>query len=163
MLKNSVIGGIIAGLLTVATLYILYQLHKPYMLYMLPYWGTLVFYALAMLGVNLLWKNQHSGILAFRRSIQLSFVVFLVANVIFFLFYYWIFNSDQELVVIQKEMMETFAESFPIGSEQRKQMESVEISSTEITIGHCINKYARGAIGGFLLSALIALLVKQNK
>lgn len=133
------------------------------MLTPLIYWGTLLFYLLAMLGGNLVWKNSHKGILPFRKAVQLGFVSFLIANLIFFAFYYWIFNSDPELVEIQLKMMQEFAESYPVGSEARTQLESVEITSSDITFGHCVNKYLRGALGGFLIAVLIALLVKQEK
>lgn len=162
MIKDSVIAGGFAGLLTVATYYGVYGINKASILSELLSWGTLVYYFLAMIIVNLLWKNRQGGVLEFKDALKSAFLVFLVANAIYYLFFFWIYNADTQLFDIQVELMKEKALTFPAGSDARKQLESLEGASPEVGAGYCVSRYFMGAIYGFILSLILAMLIKQK-
>ncbi len=162
MIKDSIIAGLIAGLLTVGTYFGIYKIDKTTMLSEVLNWGSLVYYFLAMLTVNLLWKNRQGGVLEFREALKAAFLVFLVANFIYYLFFYWIYNADAQLFDIQVLLMKEKALTFPAGSDARKALESMEATSAEIGVGYCVKRYFMGAIYGFILSLILAMLIKQK-
>jgi len=159
----SIIAGVGAGLATILLFYGLYRYDPGTMLSMTTYWASLIFYLIGMLAVMLRIKSKQGGILPFRQALQAGFFSFLIANAIFFIFYYWLFTKDQSLIEIQYQQMKDFADTLPRDSWGYKQMEQTKLEDLKITFGDTAFRYARGAIGGFFISAFLAVLIKQEK
>jgi len=133
------------------------------MLYNTTYWGSLIIYIIAMLMVLLRTKSLQRGILPYRQALQLGFVTFLIANVLFFAFYYLLFSSDPGLLDLQIKQVEEFAATLPDDSWGREQLEQTKSENIAITFQGTLFRYARGAIGGFFLAAFLALVTKQGE
>jgi len=159
-MKQSVIAGVVAGVLTCLIYFGIYKVSVEGMLSTLTFFGTGIIYLAAMFGVNLWWKNNHNGVLPFRQAIRFSFITFLIANLIYHTFYWWLVNQDPTIIEIQSQLYEQFG-----GEELAAQMEPKDPTQidTKVSIGSMLMQYAWKSIFGFILSLIIALLVKQNK
>lgn len=163
MNKYVLSAGGIAGLLTILLLFGLYLVEPRTMLNPFPFWGSLLFYILAMLGAALLEKRKNEGVLSLKLAVRSAFSTFLIANLIFFAFYYFMFaRFDPQLTEIQRELTKEFYEGYYSGSELRKNLKLLEESDFTVTLSTVISGYVKGAIGGFLLSVLIAFLVREE-
>lgn len=163
MKKYELTSGIVVGLLTILIFFIVHQIEPKWMLNPLLYWGSLLLYLLGMLGATLLEKRQNQGVLSFRAALRSGFLTFLVANVIFFAFYYYMFavyNTD--LPNLQKEIYQSYYEQRFSANELRKHLQQLEESDFSVTLQSLPVGFAYGAIGGFFMALIIALLVKQG-
>ena len=161
--SRSIIGGVAAGALTILLFYGLYRWDKEVMLSLSVYWGSLLIYVIAILLVLLRIKSIEGGILPFRQAVQHGFITFLIANAIFFVFYYLLFTSDTSLIEIQYQQLKDYVDTLPKGDWGREQMEQTKLEDLKVTFTDTCLRYARGAIGGFFLSAALALLTRQER
>lgn len=161
--SKTIYAGIGAGLATILLFYGLYRYDSEVMLSMTTYWSSMVFYVIGIAAAMLRIKSIQAGVLPFRQALQVGFFTFLIANAIFFLFYFWLFTKDQSLIAIQYEQMNDFAKTLPKDSWGREQMAQTKLEDLKITFGDTVFRYARGAIGGFFISAALAALIKQEK
>ncbi|MFK8103862.1 MAG: DUF4199 domain-containing protein, partial [Saprospiraceae bacterium] len=88
--------GVLAGILTILYMLIFYFWGKR-MLNPEVFASSLLIYAGAMLMGGLKLRSQNGGVLSFQEGLRNSFVIFLVANVLYYIFYYFIFKYDPEL------------------------------------------------------------------
>lgn len=108
-------------------------------------------------------KGRQGGVLPFRQALQIGFTTFVIANLLFFAFYYYLFTTDLSLLDIQVQQSKDFAETLPNGTQGKKELLNLTAEDIKVTLGGIITKFAYGALGGFLISALLAVLVKQEK
>jgi ABC-type nitrate/sulfonate/bicarbonate transport system permease component len=89
---------------------------------------------------------------AFRRSLQSAFLVFVIANAIFYLFYYLLFSVfDPGLVDLQRELL---AEN-PLWQDNNTE------ADLSVTIGRVIFSFAYSLIGGFILALLVSAVARK--
>lgn len=163
MKKYEITAGIVAGLVTIVLLFIAHQIEPQWILNPVLYWGTLVFYILGMMGACLLEKRKGHGILPFRSAVRTAFICFLVANALFFGFYYLMSNViDPDLALLQKEAAKAYYEQNYSSMELRKYLAQLEEADFSVTFGTVLSGFGYGAIGGFLLSLLVALATRQE-
>lgn len=163
MKNNALKAGLITGLITILLFFITYQISPKGMLSPFLYWGSLLISFFGMLGAALLEKRRGNGVLPFRKGLTITFLTFLLANFLFFIFYYWMFTSyAPELPALQKEISAEFYEHSYSGAELRKKLRLLEESDFGVTLQTIFSGYAYGAIGGFFLSLLLALLVREE-
>ncbi|NNE29667.1 MAG: DUF4199 domain-containing protein, partial [Saprospiraceae bacterium] len=106
--KLAIYGGVLTGLITVLSFFVAYTVSPETMLSIGFYWASLVFYALGILLVLLRVKNQQNGLLLFKQALRDGFIVFLIANLLFFIFYFWLFKQDPGLLDIQLEQFRAY-------------------------------------------------------
>ncbi len=162
MKKHEITAGLVAGFATILVLFIAHLIEPIWMLSPFLFWGSLIFYFLGMLGACLLLKRQGKGILPFREAVRTAFVTFLIANIVFYAFYYLMFNViDPNLTLLQKELTKAYYEQNFTGMELRRYL--AELAETEIKVdfGTIFQGFIRGAIGGFLLSLLVGFSTRQ--
>ena len=156
-------AGILTGLATIALFGLFHQIEPRWMLHPGFYWGSLMVYLLGMLGACLLEKRYNQGILPFRKALRTTFVTFLVANLLYYGFYYALFNwIDPDLPALQKTMYREFYEQTMEGMELQKNLEKIEALDFSVTWKTLLYGFGQGAIGGFILSLILALSVRQE-
>ena len=159
-------NGLIAGGLTILFMMIVYLLidDKRIVLSYWVYWGSIIFYLFFMSRSCLEKRASHGGNLIFKDALRAAFITFLVANAVFHLFNYVLFNFvDPGLVDIQMEMAkELYPKLLP--KEQAKDMlQTMKREGFEMSIPNLIFAYAKGAIGGFVLSLIIAGITRREE
>lgn len=155
MLENpSIRYGMAAGLGTVAILLIAYAFDKAAMLNPLIHHSTWVFYIGAMWMSVVAWKKSTE----FKDLLRQAFLCFLLANLIFHGFYYLIHQYDPELTGLHRAAMEAWLPKVTPKSELAKKLRELEHVDFSIYLGDVAFGYARGAIAGFALAALMAKL-----
>ena len=106
-------------------------------------------------------RTLQEDIISFRDAISVAFLTFIIANVVYYIFYYFLMQSNPDLVEMQKQIAIEFYEKFLSGQnteDVRQSYEGYEINLSSVFLG-----FARGAIGGFILSMLIAGLMRRGK
>ncbi|NUO03450.1 MAG: DUF4199 domain-containing protein [Saprospiraceae bacterium] len=146
---KSVLYGTYAGLATIAYFFIFYSVSPETMLH----WGvnlsSFIFYIAAM--YLAVWK---SGQADFRLALREAFTVFIVANALYSLFYYFMFKYfDPKLVDLQYEMMRSSG-----WTEGKIKREDVTI-----TPGGAFFNYSFSLIGGFILSVIVVWVVNRRR
>ncbi len=110
-------------------------------------------------------KNDNE-ILPLKEGLKIAFQTFLIANAIFYIFYYLLLNFvDPSLVDLQMENAQQLLEDYKdyLPPEQTKDMkETMNREGFEMTIGKTIYEYVKGAIVGFVFSFLIGAIVRQD-
>ena len=104
--------------------------------------------------------------LDFQTALRTAFLVFAIANGIYYLFYYLLYGLiDPGLIDLQREVMRESleqAEGF-LNEEQRIAMEeSIEGNQLVPTVGKVLFTYAQGLLGGFIFSLGMAALASRK-
>ena len=106
--------------------------------------------------------RDNAAELPFQKMVGIPFIVFLIANLYFIFFFYWIMNVyDPELLQIHQEMTHQEMLDFHDGTEYLKEVRKNKLDDYTPTMGGLITQYFRGAIGGFIFSLLIAGIVRR--
>lgn len=145
--RQGIINGLTAGILTLGLFLLSYFVDRALILNPWVWWGSLVIYLIFMFRAV-----QQVDSTAFRRSVQAAFLVFVIANAIFYLFYYLLFSVfDPGLVDLQREML---ADN-PLWQDDNTE---VDLS---VTIGRTVFSFAYSLIGGFLLALIVSGVARK--
>ena len=145
MENSSLKYGIAAGLLTIIFYTVVYMIDRSLFFSPIVHWSSFLFYIYFM---AVAWKDAGKPE-DFRESLKIMFVIYLIANAIYYIFYYLIFKVvDPDIVEIQKEMMVS----------RGMDIEGInfDLNFTQLILG-----YASSCIGGFVIAAITAYLVKK--
>lgn len=123
-------------------------------------WTSLLILILAvLLAVNHQRKNQ-DGILAFKDGLKTGFVVVVLANLLFYLFFYIIIKSDPELVTILKQQgIEFYKKVLP--EDQWKDIEK-SYEDFNFLLSDALKYFAKSLIGGFFIALFAAMIYKRE-
>ncbi len=165
MLNKNVKFGIYAGIGIQAYFLLFYFIDKTWMLHPSVYWSSLAISIIFMARAAMNTKLE-AGTLEWKEGIKSAFTVFITASVLFWVFYYALFQADPSLAEAQKEvqlnLMDQFAGLTGLSQDELKQAkESLEEINFSITLTDVIFQFARGVIGGFILSAFITFVVRR--
>ncbi len=142
--------GLLAGFLIVLFYLIAYFISIELFLSQGLYWITLAVYIGAMYMLALETVKEQP--LNFREIVRPLFVCFLLANAIYYLFYYiMITYVDPSIYELQISKM---ASGF-----SKMKMEQKDMS---FQLSHYILSYFQAAIGGFVVASAIAYSKKQS-
>lgn len=142
-------NGLLAGVYTIAAFSVVYALNPAWMLHRAWFLGSFVIYIALMFRAAL-----GSGSEVFKDVVRPPFVVFIVANLIFHLFYYTLFNFvDPGLYDLQLKLL-TEAGQLP---------DKADRQSLIMTPGKSVFTYFNSLIGGFALSSVIAFIVLKTR
>ena len=98
-----------------------------------------------------------------RNLVSTPFIVFLITNAYFIFFFWWIMNVyDAELLQIHQELTHQEMLEFHKGSDKISEVRKNVLDDYTPTFGASVTKYVMGAIGGFILSFLMALVVRRT-
>jgi hypothetical protein len=162
ILKN----GIIAGVLIVAY-FLLFYLIKPELLFNpFIYWASLGILIAIIWKVLLDEKKKHQADYTLNWGLQTAFGIFVVANLLYYLFYYLLFGLiDPGLIDVQKEVMAEALEARK-GMLPPEQIQALEESMKKDTLkvepGGVFFTYLRGLIGNFVVALGLAYFVNRQ-
>ncbi|RME34035.1 MAG: DUF4199 family protein [Deltaproteobacteria bacterium] len=149
MSKPFVKYGLMAGTATIALFLLLLLLRPAAMFHPVVWWGSLLIY------LTLMWvagrrARQHSDTpLGFRQMMQQVFPVFVVANALFYLFWYVLLATRPDLVQIQYDILTA-----------RGWEGSIELLRP--TLAGTLLMLLQSFVGGAVLSALLAWALKEE-
>lgn len=162
MYKNSLLFGAVAGALTIGTYLAAYYSSKPFVFAPWLIYGTYLYYVAAMYFSASRTRDLTEGPFTWREALRPAFLTFVVANTIYYIFYYFLHQSDPSLAVIQKDIMREALPKLTTPEQLRESMEKLEQSDFRLTPGAAFLGWAQGAIFGFMLAAAIAFGTKRD-
>ena len=151
-------NGLLAGVVTMAFLSAVYAIDKTWLFSMTVISATLVLYMLPMYRAA-----NDVKMLEFKAVLRTAFVVFLIANAIYYVFDWVLFNIvDKSLANVQAELaIEYYRPSTPI-DKQSELADGIRAANIH-DVKSLIYRFVRGAIGGFGMAVLAAFLVKRQQ
>ncbi len=154
--------GILGGLAVVAYHLLLYTFDKAFLFKPQLSWASLIIYVLFMVRSILAEKEQMEGPFTLRDGISAAFWVFVIISGLYHIFYYLLFNMiDPSLTEVQKQtiidMEDQIRES--LGDPY---FESLMESDFSVGLANTFTAFCLTAIGGFLLSGLLALFFRRE-
>lgn len=164
-LNISVRYGLIAGVSTIAYLLLFYFISPRLMLNGFIIWSTLVIFLIFMYRATIqVRKNLES--FPFSLALRPSFTVFVLATLIYNLFYYLMFNVfDPGLLEVQYELIQENAGLFA-GLSGRPEMEdqiaNLSLDDIRVTFKSVLFASARSVLGGFILSLMMAAFLRKD-
>ena len=153
--KISLKYGLIAGGIVVLYFLLFYFLDKESMLKIWVAYSSILIYVIFMGKAVSDQRNLREDIISFRDAISVAFLTFIIANVSYYIFYFFILKSDPELLEMLKQST--------IGFYQKMGQDTTEIEKKfEVGFSSIILGFARSAIGGFILSVIIAATMRRG-
>jgi len=167
--RNGLLGGIV-----VVFYFILFYVAKRE-LFLNPWiqWASMGFYLTFMYRAAKADCALRGTQRDFREILRTPFVVFILINLFYWLFYYGLHLADMELVrlelLAEKQMYQSQLASGPGDPQQANQLRE-QIAGVEKALEHpiqplgpVITRMAIGALGGFGLSAGIAAILRSSE
>lgn len=145
---HGVKNGLLAGVYTAAAFSMVYAIDKAWMLSPVWYWASMVIY------VALMYRaGAAAGGPEFKDWVRTPFLVFVIANLLFYVFFYTLFTFvDPGLYDIQAELLERAG--------RLKKPEDRE--SLVMWPGGVLRAYVNSLVGGFVLAAGIAIVLQKR-
>jgi hypothetical protein len=157
MNRTVLIFGIVAGIATVGYYLLFYMMQPDWML-----GGGVYFSSLLIYGVGMYAAIKDKVEVDFKSLLRSAFIVFLIANVVFYIFDFVLFKIiDPGMAERQANLAIAMLEPHtPIEQqvEMRKNIENTDLHS----FGYIAYRYAKGTLGGFGIAAFVAYLVKRG-
>ncbi|MEQ8706486.1 MAG: DUF4199 domain-containing protein [Phaeodactylibacter sp.] len=158
--------GIIAGGITVGIYLLFYLINKELVFNSFLNWATVGLY------LAIAWKSIDDerqalgGKLEFQQALKVGFTVFVVANLVYYLYYYLLHGVfDPGLEEVQRAVMsETLEARKGMLSEEQYDAfkESLEGDGLKVGLQNTLLTYARSLIGYFLISLGLAALASRK-
>ena len=159
--KISLKYGQMAGGSVVLYFLLFYFLDKESMLKIWVAASSILIYVFFMAKAVSNQRMLQEDIISFREAISVAFITFIIANAIYYIFYFIILKTNPGLVEILKQMSIDFYQKILANqnpAEIEKSFEGFEVNLSTIVLS-----FARGAIGGFILSLIIAGTMRRGK
>lgn len=147
--KPFVTYGLTAGIATIALFLLFYLIAPSLMLHPAAWWGSLLIYLVAMWVAGRKVRLQSAQPLSFRRAMQHVFPVFVIANALFYAFWYVLLRTDESLIELQFELLKSR------GWEGEREL-------LYPSMGRSLLMLLQSFVGGGVLSALLALGLKEE-
>ena len=158
MKQNILKYGIIAGVALIGYFLLFYNLSKEMMLGQVGQLSSYLIYIAFMF-----IATKQAGDLDFKGLLRTAFAVFLIMNAFYYVFDYVLFNfKDKSLINTQKDLMlEYWQKGTKTVEEQNLVTQAIQNGDFH-TPQALLFAFAKGSIGGFGLSILVAYLIKRN-
>jgi len=161
--NNRVKYGLLGGFFVVGYILLFYFIDKPTMLSMGVYWSSLLIYLFFMYRACIAERKGYHGNLIFADALRTAFVTFLIANLVFHIFNYVLFNFvDPNLVEIQMELAKEVYPRFLDENTAKNMLRTMTKDRFEMTLSNLVFALAKGAIGGFVLALIIAAMARRE-
>jgi hypothetical protein len=157
--------GLLAGFGASAYMFLFYAADPKLMLSPWVSWSSMIIYVAAMIAATLREREATEDDFFFREAVRPAFGVYVIAQVIFTLFNYVLYNYvNTDLVEIQRELMVTqaqdFAEKFG-RADLEEQIANISTEDLRVSFKNSFLGFMWSLIGGFVLSSMIALGLKR--
>lgn len=101
--------------------------------------------------------NQ-KDILGFRAASQKAFVVYLIANIFYYMYYYMMHKFNLEIAEYQRADALENAKHFYSKDQLFRQLQAIKKSDLSVTLGGVLQYYAKGVFSAFFLSLIVAFV-----
>lgn len=148
---------------TVAYYLLFYWVARDHFFELWIWWGGLLPLLLFMIYGTLAHRKQQSS-LSLLEGIRVSFFIFVIGALFFYVFYYVLVQLDDGLLELQRTTALKNLEQFNRGGRDdlAQIQEYYQEGEVKITIASLVFRYVQSLIGGFILSLAIAFSFKQN-
>jgi len=109
------------------------------------------------LAVNEINAKQE-GVLGFRAASQKAFIVYLIANLFFYMYYYMMHKFNLEIAEYQRADALENAKHFYPKDELFKQLQAIKKEDFSVTLGRALKSYIIGVFSAFFSSLFIAFI-----
>ncbi|MCB0644538.1 MAG: DUF4199 domain-containing protein [Phaeodactylibacter sp.] len=150
--------GIIAGIVTILYFTAFYWVNPSLMLHWAVFYTSLLFYLGGMLLAVREQRREQAGALTFQEGLRTAFTTYLVANLLYYGFYYGLHQYDPGLADIQKQAMAEFLPKITMKDQLPQALRDLEKRDFGVDLGTAAFGYARAAIGGFILALGVGYL-----
>ena len=157
MQEPSIKYGILAGVGTILYTLLFYLVDKSLIVHLGVSWSAMIIYFIAMLLAIRAQRDLDGGYISLRAAIKAAFKTFLIANVFYHLFTYAMYNFiDPELLELRKEVLISTYKWLYSGEQLEMILKDFTALPFQVSIGDVLFGFAKGAIGGFILSFILA-------
>ncbi len=165
--------GLLGGGAVILYFLLLYTVRKELFLNPWLQWASLLIY----LGCMYRAAQEETALNGFQRDfrtmVRTPFIVFLLINIVYWLFYYALHLADPELLRMETAMDLAFKKQQLAGglgdpqqaNQLREQIMALEREASQPAmqpLGPIIFRLAIGSIGGFILAASVTALVRSG-
>ena len=162
--------GLLGGVAVIFYFAILYFAKKELFLNPWLQWTSMAVYLLFMYRAAKEDCARNGTQRDFRAILRVPFTAFLLINLFYWLFYYSIHLADPELLQLetaaQLQYLKAQLASGPGDPQQanelREHIQYLEKSGMSLPLGHVFLRMGIGALGGFVLSAGIAAMLRTD-
>lgn len=159
-------NGVIAGLATAALVLLCYLINPRWIFSLASILTTILFIVFMVKSVK--EEKQLAEFMSFNDALKPGFVTYVVANLIYIIFYYVLLNFiAPELVTMQKEIaIETLEKMSGLLGEEgiEAALEQMEARNFDFTLSTAALTFAWGLIfPGFVAALIIAVVMKDKK
>ncbi|MCB0534807.1 MAG: DUF4199 family protein [Lewinellaceae bacterium] len=164
--------GLLGGVAVVFYFALLYTIGPQHFLNPWLQWASMGLYLLFMYRAAKEDCAQYGANRDFRAILRIPFIVFILINLFYWLFYYGLHLADIELIrlelLTEKQACQTQIDDGTgdpqVTYQLRERINEIEIALQQPVqpLGPVITRMAMGAIGGFALSAGIAAILRTS-
>jgi hypothetical protein len=167
MNQNIIKYGLYAGAGTIAYLLLFYYMDPRMMFNTWVQWSYRVIFIAAMVAATLVERRAAEDGFSFRQAVRPAFGVYVVASLIYLIFFYVMFNYvNTDLPEIQRavlvEQSQFLAEKLGM-VEMQEQMEQIKVEDLQVTFRNSSLDFMWRLIFGFILSAILALILRRER
>lgn len=166
--------GLLGGVVVMFYFLILYVIKTEHFFSPFLQWGSMFFYLFFMYKAAQEDCAAHGIDRDFRELLRSPFVVFLLINLVYWLFYYGLHLYDGGLVLAELDMERKSLQSqltAGLGDPEQSNLfreriaalDSLMLNPSTQPLGPIITRMCIGSIGGFILAAGIAGIFKMKK
>ncbi|WP_235299173.1 DUF4199 domain-containing protein [Portibacter marinus] len=166
-MNRGVVNGLLFGGVAVAVGVVLYLIDKP--LFLSPTLRLLLSLAIPisfMVKAGLEKRKELGGFANFSEIIQPTFLTLVVGVIIFSIFQFILMSSDVELLEVQKkiavESLESMSGLINLSEENLADMKAMDVKEMQPTIKGLLMGLSKNFILGFIIAALISLIIKRK-
>ncbi|MBK8556177.1 MAG: hypothetical protein IPL65_10610 [Lewinellaceae bacterium] len=162
--------GLLGGLAVVMYFFLFYTIDKNLFLNPFVQWSSMVVYVLCMFQASKEDCAANSVHRDFRMITRTPFLVFILINLAYWLFYYSLHLADPELLQMETALqLKMLQEQLAAGTGDpdsantlRENIQFLQKEGMTMTLGPVLMRMGMGAIGGFALAAAIAYLQRSK-
>ena len=162
--------GLLTGIISVVYMMLFYWIDKKMMMGPWVYWSSVGIFILGMLWAVQKIKREQEDQISLRDALRTAFFVYLIADLVWYGFYYLLFNFiDPGMVEVSKQITLDSLEAYQASGQSHigdqnitaliKQAESADYS---VNLAILLPKLTYGVIGGFVLSLVLAMGLRTD-
>lgn len=164
--KNAIVYGLLSGVVIICYHLGVYFGMREWLVSSFFFFSIYLVQVPFMVSSGLSTRAKNEGLIDFKDALREVFITFLIGMIIYFICYYVFFGFNEELIALQKEqahenIMWLKEQGFYDKDEIKKMIDAWETNNYKVGIGHIIKGIPFRIMGGFVLSALVALMVKR--
>ena len=168
--KASIKYGLLAGFISIAYMLLFYFIDKKMMMGAWVYWSSVAIFCTAMIMAVLAHRRMQVYQLIFFKAVKTVFIVYLIADIIWYIFYYLLFEFiDPGLeevtrqITIDALMAYKDAGQTYMGDQNISTLiQQARETDYGLSIALLLPKLAYGLIGGFILSLIFGTAFKSE-